>query len=163
MRTQTLPLLLLLGLFSCGGSDGDPATSAREALDEGSYQTALDQFDKALEGKTPDDGDFYDLSIDRARALAHVDSAKVPEALKALSEKTKVAARDFRSLTIELVNAADADALTAAVEVINQGMIAYPDDGKMTEVLEKVKARSLESGNTAAQSALTGMGYLGGD
>ena len=159
MRTKTLLLLLPLGLISCGGSQ-DPAVAGREALSDNNYQEALTHFDAALTGKTSADPDFYDLSIDRMRAMAYHQADEVTGALSALAGQATISARDYRSITTDLVTAKD---FVAAVSVMDLGMKAYPEDEKMVKVKDKVIAASKAAGDAGALEALAGMGYLGGD
>jgi len=160
MRTTTLTLLLTLGLTACGGGGTDPAQAGRDALTDGDHTGALAHFDEALEGKTSADGDYYELAIDRARALAYVDADKVTEAITALAGEATIAARDYRGITTDLVTA---KAFLPAVTVMDLGIKAYPEDEKMELVKEKVIAESKAANDAGALAALQGMGYLGGD
>jgi len=162
MRTTTLTLLTLtLGLTACGGGGGtDPAQEGLAALNDGDHAAALEHFNKALEGKTSADEDYYELAVDRARALAYVDADKVAEAITTLAGEATIAARDYRRITTDLVTE---KAFLPAVQVMDLGIKAYPEDEKMEKVKEKVIAESRAANDTGALDALSGMGYLGGD
>lgn len=160
MRIKTLPLLLILGLGSCGGDPVDPVAAGRAAMVDGDPAAALTYFDQALAGKTSADGDYYELQVDRARALSYTDPTKVPAAVTSLAAEATVAARDYRSITTDLVSA---KAFVPAVQVMDLGLKAYPDDSKMVEVKDKVISESKAAGDEGALEALAGMGYLGGE
>jgi hypothetical protein len=160
MRTTTPFILLTLGLGSCGGGDADPVALGRAAMTNGDEAAALTYFNQALVGKTSADADYYELQIDRARALSYKEPTKVPEAISSLSAEATVAARDYRNITTDLVTA---KAFVPAVEVMDLGMKAYPDDPNMVKFKDKVISQSKAAGDAGALKALEGMGYLGGD
>lgn len=153
------PLILILGLAACSGSQ-DAALAGREALADNNHAEALSHFDTALAERTSADPDFYELSIDRMRAMAYHQPDSVPAAVTTLASQATVTARDYRSITSDLVSAKE---FVSAVKVMDLGLTAYPDDAKMVEVKDKVIAESKAAGDAGALEALAGMGYLGGD
>ena len=159
MPTKSLTLLLTLGLAACSGSQ-DPALAGLEALNSGNHAEALSHFDTALAEKTSADPDFYELSIDRLRAMAYQQPEAVPAGVTALAGQATVTARDYRTITTDLVSGKQ---FVSAVNVMDLGMKAYPDDEKMGLVKDKVIAASKAAGDAGALEALAGMGYLGGD
>lgn len=157
MRTTTLSALLLtLSLTACGGSV-DSKEAAYDAYDDGDYAAAVEHFETALEGKTSADADFLELRVDRLRAMAYVDGSKVVEAMTTLAGEVTLSAKDYRSITTDLVTA---KAFEPAVRLMDLGMKAFPDDEKMAKVKDVVIEAAKNSGDKGASDALAGLGYL---
>jgi hypothetical protein len=157
MPSKTLTALLFtFSLAACGGSV-DAKEAAYDAYQDGDYASAVSHFETALEGKTSADADFLELKVDHLRALAYVDGKKVVEATKALAGEVTLSAKDYRSITTDLVTA---KAFEPAVRLMDLGIKAYPSDEKMAKVKDVVIEAAKNSGDEGANNALAGLGYL---
>lgn len=164
MPTLRLSALTLtaLTLTACGG--GDPKEAGTTALQSGDYSKAAEHFAQALKGKDARSEDFVELRVDRCRALAGFDPAAAEREFTGLTVAVKEAGAlkvaDFTQVASALLNA---KAGVQAVNVMDLGMKRFPGDEKMNALLEKVKQAAFDSGDEAAQDALRGLGYIGGD
>jgi len=160
MRTTTpAALLLALGLAACGGST-DHKKAAYKAFADEDHAEAAQQFEQALASRSASDADYKELKIDRVRALSWVDGDRALVAARNLASELTLDAREYRDITTEMVNA---HAYAPAVQMMDLGMKAFPDDEKMAQVRDVVIETSEQAGDPAALNALKGMGYLGGD
>ena len=160
MHRLLLPALALAPVLSgCGdggASDADPRT-AFKALGQGDYSAAMKTFDAAMAGMEADDPEYLELAVGRCEALAHVDGAKVEAAMLKLKG---LKAKDYASVASALLEAGEYE---TAVRVMDQGVKALPDDPAIQELEQRVVKEVESSGDAAANSALSGLGYGGGD
>lgn len=178
-RPSLLVSLLVLAA-SCGSSTTDPGdsvTAGTVALSSGDARTALESFDAALAAIQPTDDLYREAKLGQIGAQCHFDAAKAKGELLASADALKLEARDYRSIVNELVaaatklakgsDAADKDAakqtITVAVEVLEAGAKACPDYDKWDALTKVVGDRATSLGADDAMSALSGLGYVGGD
>lgn len=151
--------LLALSLAACGGGDAaNPAEAGRAALNEGDHAAALAHFEDALNNADASDEDLYYIHYDRVVAQGVVDSKKVVKAVEDFAAAATIQAKDYKDMTFGLVQA---KAFESAVYVMDLARKAYPDDPSIQEVEKLVIKESKK--DPAAQSALAGLGYLGGE
>jgi len=157
MRTPLLFVLsaVLITCTACGG--GDPRTAAQDALNSGDYPTAVAKFDAALRDAEAGSADYVALSVDRCRALAHQDGAKAKAEFLALAASSNLEVGDYTLVVSELLNVQQ---WVPAIELMDAGVKAFPENPKMGLLRKQVVAKSTESGDDAANDLLKGMGYL---
>lgn len=159
MRTQySILLALTLSLTACGGG-GDPKEAGYAALQTGDHAAAVSAFDEALAASDSSAPDHAELQLARCEALAYVDGAKAEAEFRSLCEGgSDIGVKQYSLIAGALLAG---NAMLNAVNVVDMGVNAFPDDAKMAALLEKVKEAAKE--DPAALDALKGMGYLGGD
>jgi hypothetical protein len=159
MRTQhSILLTLTLSLSACNGG-GDPKEAGYAALQAGDHAAAVSAFDEALAASDSSAPDHAELQLARCEALAYVDGAKAEAEFKSLVKGgAEIGVKQYSLIAGALIGA---NATVNAVNVVDMGVKAFPDDAKMAALLEKVKEAAAT--DPAALDALKGMGYLGGD
>ncbi len=170
---------LLLGATSCGPSAdaGSSVDAGYDALSSGDHSSALADFDSALAGMQASDARYLEAKVGQLRAQCYVDPTKAKADLLALGSSSGLKARDYRMIVTDLVTAAtarakggnDADTeaakktITSAVEILQAGAKAFPDDPKWAVLITKVGDKAASLGASAALEGLSGLGYVGGD
>ena len=159
MPTQhSLLLALALAFTACNGGS-DPKETAYAALQAGDHATAVSAFDEALAASDPGAPDHTELQLARCEALAYLDGDRAEAEFRDLcAGGAEIGVRQYSLIAGALLGA---DATVNAVNVVDMGVKAFPDDPKMAALLEKVKEAAAT--DPAALDALKGMGYLGGD
>jgi hypothetical protein len=153
--TLFLALAVTLGLAACGG--GNPKTAAWDAYNSGDYPAAVAKFDSALRGVEAGSPDHVALSVGRCQALAHQDGKQAKTEFLALATSAEVEVGDYTILVNELLGLQQ---WVPAIELMDAGVKAFPENPKMGLLRDKVVAKSKESGDAGANAALKGLGYL---
>ena len=156
MRTTIfLSIALTLGLQSCGG--GDPQEDAYASQQSGDHEAAVTSFEAALAGMDATSDTYFELSVARCQSLAHVDGDKAEAEFRKLIEAdSRINVKQYSLIASELLAASEN---LSAVNIVDLGVKAFPEDTKMATLLEKVKEAA--QSDPAALDALKGMGYLG--
>lgn len=180
MRLRPSLLASLLVLAASCGSSSDPGASVEagyNALNSGDPGAALSDFDAALAEIPASDPRFLEAKLGQLRAQCYVDPAKAKADFLGLASSSGLQAKDYRMVVTDLVtsatnkaktgNAADTDSakatITSAVEILQAGKDAYPQDDKWEVLIKKVGDKASSLGAADALAGLSGLGYVGGD
>ena len=159
-RILALTLSLAPLLSACGGAAAaDPADAADagyRALGKGDYSGAVSHFDTALATAAPG-ADTKELALARCEALAHTDPKAVEASMKSIQG---LSAKDYGLIARACLSS---KAYTEAGQVMHLGVTAFPDEPAMETLKNEVANAVAKSGDKAANDALKGLGYLGGD
>jgi hypothetical protein len=163
---QRLSLLVLLAslTIACGGST-DPRElndAGNKALNSGDSKAAAESFDKALTalaGKT-DDPLYRAAKLGAIEARIKLDAKAATAEFLEYAKASPSTVRDVDYIDIS-GKLASSNAISEALDVVKQGMLAFPDSAKMKkqEVLIVEKAKS--QGDPGLNDKLKGLGYLG--
>jgi len=167
MRITPHLLTLALTLGACGGGSDDPAAladSAVAALNSSDYQTAYDDFGKALEliGGNSGHAQFKRAAVGQIQAQVHLDAEQARKSFLELAQKQSgvITDRDYSDIAGRL---ASARAFEDAIYVMDAGLKAHIESPVLAKLKESIVKQSKESGDPAALAALEGLGYAGGD
>jgi len=162
-KTAALAILTsALTLASCGGGadSSDPVAmtdAGYSKLDAQDYESAEADFQAAIDAGAAGAG-LKDATLGLVRAMAYT---KAEEAAKAFTDFATANAdllsvKDYSSVGGELMSAGSA---ADAAYVIDAGIKRFEGDASLIKVMDAIKAKAA-SGDAAAASALSGLGYL---
>lgn len=153
-----LSLLLLLPLFACAGETADPATAGHKALAERDYHGAVEHFRSAL-ASAAQAAEKLELGLALCRALAHEDLAASKQEFLDLARAGALETKAYTDIVREYFNLG-AEGLGAAVEVVHSGLQQDPENEKLKQYLDKLKAEAAKDPGGDLASQLKGLGYL---
>ncbi len=159
MRHQ-LPILVLILLAACSGSDPKSLTSdGYAALGRGDDAKALSKFESALNGLGTEHPQYRRAALGRCEALTKVDAARARAAFLDLAKVVpeQVNEDDYSLMCNALLQV---DANLHAVEVMHAGRDRFKGSKKMEAILEAVLNAAKRARTPEALQRLTDLGYV---
>jgi hypothetical protein len=148
-----LPGLLLVG--ACGGQSSEKA--AYQALGSGQFAEAVGLFDRALSVVEETDERYLGLLLGKCSALASTDAPRARDLFLATADSHALKVQDYNLVVSHLVSAR---AFDPAIDIMEEGAKAFPDDPKIKEMGQVVRKASEKTGDTAALARLKSLPYL---
>jgi hypothetical protein len=148
-----LPALLFMA--ACEGQSSEE--SANQALGSGRSAEAVAHFDRALAGVEETDGRYLGLLLGKCSALASTDAPRARDLFLATADSHALKVQDYGWFVSYLVSAR---AFDPAIDILEAGAKAFPDDPKIKEMGQVVRKASEKTGDTAALARLKSLPYL---
>jgi hypothetical protein len=161
-RTRFLLLLPLLLAVGCDGeSPQELVQRGNQALGIGNSVAAADAFESALTKLSEGSDDWIDAKLGWCEAQAKLDANLAADEMLALASAapSKIDDRDFN----RIASALGPSKLNEAVRVLEVAKKAYPESPHLNALGQKLAQAAKQSGNADAESALRGLGYVGGE
>ena len=166
MRLSALCAVLPLLLSACGGGS-DPAELRRtgsQALGQGDFATARENFDQALAeiGEDPTHPEYLRAKMGaiEARTKDAPDEAVAMFMALALKLPKDVGEVDYSRIGGRLGDGGNFD---QAIEVAKAGKKLYPNSAPLDKLIQDLGDKAKASGQSEALEALQGLGYVGGE
>jgi hypothetical protein len=159
--TLPIALLLLLG-GSLGCSGGDPSATTDEAyaaLNSGDAAGAAKKFETALAELKPGAEGYLRAKLGHVEALIETDPDRAQqEFLDLVGSGAAIGAEHFRTIGAKMTKQKK---YSQAVAVLDVGHKKFPDDKKIREQIDVVKAEAEKAGDPEAVEKLKSLGYIG--
>ena len=157
--TQLCAAATLTLLASCGGSGADADSDPYALIQAGDMKGAISILEPQISAATKGSDEHKELVLQYVEALAQdsPDKAKDEFVSMLTNHKDAMTAKDAQYIVNRL---ADKGHLTQAIDIMDQGKKAWPEEAIMETVLAELKKAVASSGNDAAVAKLKSMGYL---
>jgi len=133
-----------------------------EALGKGNHAEAMEAFERALESLRPADPQYVRAKMGAVEAWIRADASKARKEFLELatSQPEEIGSREYAAVASKM---AAAKQFVAAIDVLDAGIQAHPEDPKLKATMDEVKAAAQKAGDPDAVKKLISLGYLGGE
>ena len=159
MRLLLTIALALPLLSSCSGDAVALTDQGYAALNSGDAAGAASKFESALAKLKPGEEGYLRAKLGHVEALIETEPDRAKqEFLDLAGSAGTLGAEHFRTVGAKMTKQKRYE---QAVAVLDVGHKKFPDDKKLHEQIDVVRAEAEKAGDSEAMSALKGLGYIG--